>query len=135
MQQSGTGGEGSQELQVSLEMSEGDGGNEGASTQGPDDGEMSDAMAELAEKLADDLVNAFEEKMSPIVDSLEAAAGHLGDLDELLDGQKGWDLSASVWQKSGWKEFKDLRKKLENLRELRDLVRLFFPPFFSELFS
>lgn len=58
-----------------------------------------------------------------MVDSIEDAMEHFGgDLEQLLDGKKGWDLSEGLWQKSGWREFRKLRKKLEKLRELRDLV-------------
>ncbi len=39
-----------------------------------------------------------------------------------MDG-KGFDLSQGLWQNSGWKEVEDLRRKLEQLTELRDLVR------------
>lgn len=85
--------------------------------------ELEEAMAEAADKLAEDLTDKFKEEMEPIVESVEAAMEHFGDLDELLDGPKGWDLSHGMWQESGWREFQDLRKKLEDLRELRDLVR------------
>lgn len=121
------GGSGSgNEMQLVLEdMQQGDA--EATSGQQGDDGsqsdELSEAMEAMAGELAEELVDKFEEQMAPIVDSLEAAMGHLGDLDDLLDGPTGWDLSSSLWQKRGWREFKDLRKKLENLRELRDLVR------------
>lgn len=42
---------------------------------------------------------------------------------DLLDGKQGFDSSTSVWQQTGWAEVDNLRKKLENLKELRDLVR------------
>lgn len=65
--------------------------------------------------------------MNPVVESIEDAMQHFGgDLEELLDGKNGWDLSEGLWQKSGWREFRKLRKKLANLRELRDLVRPYF---------
>ena len=65
------------------------------------------------------------QEMAPVVDSIEDAMEYFGgDLEELLNGHKGWDLSEGLWQKSGWREFKRLRKKLEKLRELRDLVCL-----------
>lgn len=40
-----------------------------------------------------------------------------------MDGKSGFDSSTSVWQQTGWGEVDNLRKKLENLKELRDLVR------------
>ena len=42
---------------------------------------------------------------------------------DLMDGKQGFDSSTSVWQQTGWSEVDNLRKKLENLKELRDLVR------------
>lgn len=35
----------------------------------------------------------------------------------------GFDLSHALWKNDGWREMRDLRKKLENLKELRDLIR------------
>ena len=41
----------------------------------------------------------------------------------LMEGKAGFDSSTSVWKATGWAQVDDLRKKLESLRELRDLVR------------
>ena len=41
----------------------------------------------------------------------------------LMDGPQGFDLSHAMWHASGWREVAELRQKLENLRELRELVR------------
>ena len=35
----------------------------------------------------------------------------------------GYDMSHAVWHNAGWQEMKDLRKKLENLKELRELIK------------
>ena len=35
----------------------------------------------------------------------------------------GYDMSHAVWHNEGWREMKELRKKLENLKELRDLIK------------
>ena len=40
-----------------------------------------------------------------------------------MDGPEGFDSSLSVWQSTGWAEVESLRKKLEDLPELRELVR------------
>lgn len=65
----------------------------------------------------------YVQEMAPIVESIEAAMEHFGgDLEKLLEGEEGWDLSQGLWQKTGWQEFSKLRKKLEKLRELRELV-------------
>ena len=42
---------------------------------------------------------------------------------DLMDQKAGFDSSTSVWQQTGWAEVDNLRQKLENLKELRDLVR------------
>jgi hypothetical protein len=42
---------------------------------------------------------------------------------ELLEGEEGFALSQGTWQRDGWRELDDLRKKLEGLKELRELVR------------
>ena len=47
---------------------------------------------------------------------LSASAG-------LMAGPDGYDLSTALWHDAGWAEVADLRKRLENLTELRDLVR------------
>lgn len=35
----------------------------------------------------------------------------------------GYDMSHALWKNDGWREMRELRKKLENLKELRELVR------------
>jgi hypothetical protein len=45
------------------------------------------------------------------------------DIDGLLEGPEGFDSSSSVWHATGWREVAALRRKLEDLRELRELVR------------
>lgn len=41
----------------------------------------------------------------------------------MLEGEEGFALSQGTWQRDGWRELDDLRKKLEGLKELRELVR------------
>jgi hypothetical protein len=59
------------------------------------------------------------------VDKLDKAAKAFEglDLDDLADGPEGFDITKGLWQQTGWRELDSLRKKLEELRELRDLVR------------
>jgi hypothetical protein len=52
-----------------------------------------------------------------------AAAAAAAAAAELLEGEEGFALSQGVWQRDGWRELDDLRKKLEGLKELRELVR------------
>lgn len=42
---------------------------------------------------------------------------------DLAEGPEGFDLSRGVWRMTGWKEVEELRRKLADLRELRELVR------------
>jgi uncharacterized protein with von Willebrand factor type A (vWA) domain len=97
------------------------------STDGAADKEAEEAAAEAA---AREVVDAFERKMARVVERLEAAQAALGDLSDVLDaagegGEGGFDLSKGVWTRAagGWRELDELRRKLEGLRELRDLVR------------
>lgn len=76
-----------------------------------------------AEKLAEELLQKFEQDWAPTMEAMEEATQAFDDIDSLLEGPDGFDNSASVWHSTGWREVASLRKKLETLRELRDLVR------------
>ena len=67
----------------------------------------------------------FKSDWEPAVDKLDKAAKAFEglDLDDLAEGPDGFDITKGLWQQTGWKELDSLRKKLEELRELRDLVR------------
>jgi uncharacterized protein with von Willebrand factor type A (vWA) domain len=119
LEQGKQGDEGAQEMELKLESSEGQAGDLGEMA----NGDLQDELSKAAEGIADDLTEKFEKEMGPIMESVEAAMEHFGNFDELLDGPQGWDLTKGVWKESGWREFQNLRKKLQNLRELRDLVR------------
>jgi molecular chaperone GrpE (heat shock protein) len=106
------------DIELQLEGIKGDAGQQEAA----DAAAMQEAIDKAAEEIAEDMTQKFEEEMAPVVDNIEAAMQHFGDLDDLLEGPQGWDLSRGVWRESGWREFQNLRKRLENLRELRDLV-------------
>ena len=41
----------------------------------------------------------------------------------LMEGPEGFDQTSGLWDKRGWEQVADLRKKLEKLTELRILVR------------
>lgn len=85
--------------------------------------EQLETMKAEMEKIAEDLIKEFEEKMEPVMDSLTKARDAFEDLDKLLDEEKGFDFTNGLWKRSGWQEMERLRRKLENLKELRDLVR------------
>jgi uncharacterized protein with von Willebrand factor type A (vWA) domain len=76
---------------------------------------------EMVEKIMED----FKEQWEPTVDKLEKASKAFEglDLNDLTEGPEGFDLSKGLWQVSGWEEMEKLRKKLQDLRELRDIVR------------
>lgn len=90
---------------------------------GEEDEEAVEAMRVEMEKVAEQIVQAFEEEMEPIMDGLTKAKDTFQDLDDLLDEQHGFGLEHGVWTRSGWQEMEKLRKKLEDLKELRELVR------------
>ena len=104
-----------QQLEVDMDQST----SEMTEDVGEDDGESSGFAEELAEKM----LQKFEEEWSPALEALEAAEDAFDDIDPLLDGPEGFDASEAVWHHTGWKQLASLRKKLENLKELRDLVR------------
>lgn len=107
----------SEEQQLDVDMNE-----EIQSEMSEDAGEDSDSSG-FAEELAEKMLQKFEEEWSPALDALDAAEDAFDDIDPLLDGPEGFDASEAVWHHTGWKQLASLRKKLENLKELRDLVR------------
>lgn len=113
----GQGGEQQGELQVGLSSQE-------QQQQAPQ--QLSEQQKEeLAEKLkakAEELVEQFKDEWQPVAENLDRAMKAFDDLDGLMDKQ-GFDLSQGIWQDSGWQEVEDLRRKLEALKELRELVR------------
>jgi len=76
---------------------------------------------EMVEKMMED----FKEQWEPAVDKLEKASKAFEglDLNDLTEGPEGFDLSKGLWQVTGWEEMEKLRKKLQDLKELRDIVR------------
>lgn len=94
------------------------------SNQQENEGEMGENDSSgFAEDLAEKMLQKFEEEWSPALEALDAAEDAFDDIDPLLDGPEGFDASEAVWHHTGWKQLASLRKKLENLKELRDLVR------------
>ena len=96
------------------------------------DGDPDSAAQEAAERAKEKnketvskLMEEFKEQWEPAVDKLDKAAKAFEglDLEDLADGPEGFDLTRGLWQQTGWKELDSLRKKLQDLRELRDMVR------------
>jgi len=114
-------GERGKQLEMQLEQSE---GQQGKGEEGEQEGETAGADAqEMAESIASDIMEEFKEEWAPAMENLEAADAAFDNLEDLMDGPKGFDLSRNLWQSSGWKELEKLRRNLENLKELRELVR------------
>ncbi|KAF8063042.1 viaA [Scenedesmus sp. PABB004] len=121
MAQAGQAGQAGKQIQITLEEMEG--GQAGKAGDEQSDQDADDAMAAEVEAAAEQIVAQFEQGMAAVMDNLEKAQLAFDDLSELLEGQEGFALSQGTWQRDGWRELDDLRKKLESLKELRDLVR------------
>lgn len=73
------------------------------------------------ENIAEEFVKDFKEEWRPSVEAMENTEDLLGSRDQRV--LEGFDPSEGLWRKSGWRELEALRKKLANLKELRDLIR------------
>ena len=112
------------EADVELQLENGQGNGKSmteASTM--EEASNTEGQGDFAEQLAEEMLKKLEEKWSPMVEALETAALTFEDIDGLLDGPSGFDSSSALWHQTGWREVAALRKKLEDLRELRELVR------------
>lgn len=116
-------GEG-QQIELSMEMDKSQQGNQGEGDEGDQEQQAEgEATPQDLSSLADDLVQKFEDQWKGAAENLDAASKAFDNLDDLMDQKAGFDSSTSVWQQTGWSEVDTLRQKLENLKELRDLVR------------
>ncbi|GMH32818.1 hypothetical protein BSKO_00652 [Bryopsis sp. KO-2023] len=114
--------ENSTELEIELESKDGQmQGDTGSPNE--KDQEKEDEIAEELAALTEDLVEEFKEQLEPVMGNLKKAKATFEDLGELLDEKKGFDLSSGMWQRIGWDEMEKLRRKLQDLKELRELVR------------
>lgn len=59
------------------------------------------------------------------IDTLSKAGRAFEGLEALLGGgaSGSFDLQGNIWKRSGWGQMDELRRKLEDLKELRDVVR------------
>lgn len=71
-----------------------------------------------AEELVADLVRQWQQPIQTL-----GQAGKAFDGLEGLLASDSFDVDASLWGRRGWSEMDVLRKKLEDVKELRDLVR------------
>eukprot|EP01025_Chloroclados_australasicus_P045017 TRINITY_DN4906_c0_g1_i1.p1 TRINITY_DN4906_c0_g1~~TRINITY_DN4906_c0_g1_i1.p1 ORF type:complete len:684 (-),score=92.29 TRINITY_DN4906_c0_g1_i1:237-2288(-) len=72
----------------------------------------------IATKLVEDLINQWKAPVKALSNASKAFEG----LEALLGGA-AFDLQGGIWRRKGWEQLDHLRKKLEDLKELRDLVR------------
>eukprot|EP00854_Cymbomonas_tetramitiformis_P005947 gene5947-7150_t len=94
-----------------------------ADSESADADQKEKAAKAINEELAKRLMEEFKEQWQPAMENLEAAEKAFSGLDGLMDGPAGFDVTNGVWNLSGWREVDELRKKLESLKELRELVR------------
>ena len=106
------------ELEVELEDINDDG-----SASAPGDAGKDDDSSGFAEDLVENMLQKFEDQWAPAMEALDTAQEAFDDIEPLLEGPEGFDASAAVWHNTGWKQLQSLKKKLENLKELRELVR------------
>jgi uncharacterized protein with von Willebrand factor type A (vWA) domain len=120
-----SGQEGKQEGEIQMELEDMEGGQTDPNNASPTEAEPTSTQdnSGYAEQLAEQMLQKFEENWAPAMEALDTAAQAFEDIDGLMDGPEGFDSSKSVWHQSGWREVAALRKKLEELRELRELVR------------
>ena len=106
---------------MNMESDAGDGDDAAAAAKEAAKEAARERNKDLMSKLMDD----FKADWEPAVDKLDKAAKAFEglDLDDLNEGPDGFDVTKGLWRQTGWKELDSLRKKLEELRELRDLVR------------
>lgn len=93
-------------------------------SQGDQQGDPNDQQgSSKTEEMVKELLEGFKEQWAPVMENLDIADQAFEDIDGLLEGPEGFDSSTSVWHQTGWREVAALRRKLEDLRELRELVR------------
>lgn len=115
-------GEDGQKSDIQMELQNMEGGQTDPNADGTDL-ETSLENTGYADKLAEEMLKKFEDDWAPAMEALDTASQAFEDIEELMDGPEGFDNSKSVWHQSGWREVNYLRKRLEELRELRELVR------------
>jgi uncharacterized protein with von Willebrand factor type A (vWA) domain len=117
----GGGEEGGAKGEIKMQLEEMEGGG---SSQPQDASEQqSTEDTGYADRLAEQMLKKFEDNWAPAMEALETASQAFDDVEGLMDGPEGFDSSQSVWHQSGWREVAALRRRLEELRELRELVR------------
>ena len=89
---------------------------------------LEDAAPDPNSTLVEDLMSEFRKEWEPIAEALDASDQFFEDLGDMVADQMSHDIETlstqdSVWKHVGWKEIRDLSRKLERLPQLRKLVR------------
>ena len=89
---------------------------------------LEDAAPDPNSTLVEDLMSEFRKEWEPIAEALDASDQFFEDLGDMVADQMSNDIETlstqdSVWKHVGWKEIRDLSRKLERLPQLRKLVR------------
>eukprot|EP01025_Chloroclados_australasicus_P035095 TRINITY_DN3582_c1_g1_i7.p1 TRINITY_DN3582_c1_g1~~TRINITY_DN3582_c1_g1_i7.p1 ORF type:complete len:684 (-),score=104.20 TRINITY_DN3582_c1_g1_i7:184-2196(-) len=86
--------------------------------------ELKARMQKEADKISTLIVKKFEKDMKPVVEGLTAVLDTFGDIGDFLnDSNDDIGLQRGRWQRTGWSEMQKLQKQLQDLKELRELVR------------
>ena len=88
------------------------------------DDEDDQELAKLTpdERKARELVKRLVKGWQKPIDAMKKAGKAFSGFEELL-ASGSFALDGNIWNRKGWEKMDELREKLENIRELRDLVR------------
>lgn len=87
---------------------------------GEDDEELQKLSPE--ERKAHELVRKLVHGWQKPIDAMKKAGKAFSGFEELL-ASGSFALDGNIWNRKGWEKMDELREKLENVKELRDLVR------------
>jgi len=96
------------------------------------EGELSEDAEELLpdpnQETVKQLMDEFKKEWEPIAEALDASEQFFEDMTDMVEDRMNHDIDTlstnqSIWKHSGWKEVKDLSRRLERLPQLRTLVR------------
>ena len=88
------------------------------------DDEDDEEMTKLSpdERKATELVRRLVHGWQKPIDAMKMAGKAFSGFEELL-ASGSFAMDGNIWNRKGWEKMDELREKLENIMELRDLVR------------